>query len=119
LNCLRDRAAVDARRIFVMTTLVKPSHKLTFRDRLSQLNFEQAAKLLGVEGKKLILKGSVRAEPASAGRNGADARGLPGCQLRHLGDPFLTPEMFTDPSRSRPSIARGGTRTPTPCGTRS
>jgi hypothetical protein len=43
-----------------MTTRVKPSHKLTFRDRLSQLNFEQAAKLLGEEGKKLILKGSAR-----------------------------------------------------------
>lgn len=43
-----------------MTTLVKPSHKLTFRDRLSQLNFEQAAKLLGEDGKKLILKGSAR-----------------------------------------------------------
>jgi hypothetical protein len=47
-------------RVFVMTTLVKPSHRLTFRDRLSQLNFEQAAKLLGEEGKRLILKGSAR-----------------------------------------------------------
>jgi hypothetical protein len=43
-----------------MTTLVKPSHKLTFRDRLSQLNFEQAVKLLGDNGRKLILKGSAR-----------------------------------------------------------
>jgi hypothetical protein len=43
-----------------MTALVKPSSKLTFRDRLSQLSFEQAAKLLGDQGKKLILKGSVR-----------------------------------------------------------
>ena len=43
-----------------MTTLVKPGNKLTFQDRLSHLNFEQAAKLLGPNGKKLIIKGSAR-----------------------------------------------------------
>ena len=43
-----------------MAGLVKPSSKLTFRDRLSQLSFEKAAKLLGDDGKKLILKGSAR-----------------------------------------------------------
>ena len=43
-----------------MTTLVKPGNKLTFQDRLSHLNFEQAAKLLGPKGKKLIIQGSAR-----------------------------------------------------------
>ena len=37
---------------------VKPAHLLTFHDRLSRLHFEQAAKLLGPEGKKLISAGS-------------------------------------------------------------
>lgn len=39
----------------MMTT--KPSHKLTFHDRLSRLSFHQAAKLLGVNGSKLIREG--------------------------------------------------------------
>src|SRR6516164_2430246 len=43
----------------VMTT-VKPSEKLTLHDRLSRLTFEQACKLLGDEGRKLILQGSKR-----------------------------------------------------------
>jgi superfamily II DNA or RNA helicase len=38
----------------------KPIHKLTFHDRLSRLNFDQAAKLLGEEGRKLILQGAQR-----------------------------------------------------------
>ncbi len=38
-----------------MTT--KPSHRLTLRDRLSRLNFTQACKLLGPEGKRLIQLG--------------------------------------------------------------
>ncbi|MCC7084268.1 MAG: DEAD/DEAH box helicase [Pirellulales bacterium] len=42
------------------TAAVKPSHLLTFRDRLSRLSFEQACKLLGPEGKKLIVSGSRR-----------------------------------------------------------
>src|SRR5579863_1674934 len=43
-----------------MTTLVKPSHKLTFRDRLSQLSFEQAVRLLGDEGRKMLIRGANR-----------------------------------------------------------
>jgi superfamily II DNA or RNA helicase len=43
-----------------MTTLVKPGNKLTFQDRISHLNFERAAKLLGPSGKKLIIEGSAR-----------------------------------------------------------
>jgi hypothetical protein len=39
----------------VMTT--KPSHRLTFKDRLSRLNFTQACKLLGAEGRQLIQRG--------------------------------------------------------------
>jgi superfamily II DNA or RNA helicase len=39
-------------------TTVKPGHKLSFRDRLSRLSFEQAVKLIGEEGKKLILRGA-------------------------------------------------------------
>lgn len=35
----------------------KPSHKLTFRDRLSQLSFVEACKLLGPRGKQLITAG--------------------------------------------------------------
>lgn len=35
----------------------KPSNKLTFRDRLSQLNFLDACKLLGPDGKKHIQRG--------------------------------------------------------------
>lgn len=35
----------------------KPASKLTFRDRLSQLNFLEACKLLGKEGRKLIQRG--------------------------------------------------------------
>ncbi|MCI0332754.1 MAG: DEAD/DEAH box helicase [Planctomycetes bacterium] len=38
-----------------MTT--KPSHKLSLRDRLSRLNFTQACKLLGEEGRQLIQRG--------------------------------------------------------------
>ena len=41
----------------VMTTKVKPSRRLTLHDRLSRLDFLQACKLLGENGKKLILKG--------------------------------------------------------------
>jgi superfamily II DNA or RNA helicase len=43
-----------------MTTKVKPSRKLTLHDRLSRLDFPQACKLLGENGKKLILKGAKR-----------------------------------------------------------
>ncbi len=39
---------------------VKPSSKLTLHDRLSRLSFDQACKLLGDEGKKLIIHGSKR-----------------------------------------------------------
>lgn len=42
---------------------VKPSSKLTLHDRLSRLSFEQACKLLGDEGKKLIIQGSKREIP--------------------------------------------------------
>src|SRR5437870_5104243 len=38
-------------------TTVKASGALTLRDRLSRLTFEQASKLLGPEGKKLIQQG--------------------------------------------------------------
>ena len=38
-----------------MTT--KASHRLTLRDRLSRLNFTQACKLLGEEGRQLIQRG--------------------------------------------------------------
>jgi len=41
-------------------TTVKPSHLLTFHDHLSRLTFEQAARLLGEEGRKLIMRGSQR-----------------------------------------------------------
>ena len=37
---------------------VKPINKLTFHDRLSRLTFLQAAKLLGEEGRKLIMRGA-------------------------------------------------------------
>jgi hypothetical protein len=37
---------------------IKPIDKLTFHDRLSRLSFDQAAKLLGAEGRKLILRGA-------------------------------------------------------------
>jgi hypothetical protein len=37
---------------------VKPINKLTFHDRLSRLTFDQAAKLLGDDGRKLIMKGA-------------------------------------------------------------
>ena len=40
-------------------TTVKSSAKLTLRDRLSRLNFTQASKLLGPEGKKLIQQGGL------------------------------------------------------------
>jgi hypothetical protein len=43
-----------------MTTLVKPSKKLACADRLSQLDLQQAAKLLGPIGKKPIQKRSAR-----------------------------------------------------------
>jgi superfamily II DNA or RNA helicase len=39
---------------------VKPTSKLTLHDRLSRLSFDQACKLLGEEGKKLIVAGSKR-----------------------------------------------------------
>lgn len=39
---------------------VKPIHKLTLRDRLSQLDFDLACKLLGSRGSKLILHGAKR-----------------------------------------------------------
>ena len=38
-----------------MTT--KPTHRLTLKDRLSRLNFTQACKLLGEEGRQLIQRG--------------------------------------------------------------
>jgi len=41
-------------------TAVKPSHLITFHDRLSRLSFEQACKLLGPNGRKLIIEGSKR-----------------------------------------------------------
>lgn len=41
-----------------MTT--KASHRLTLRDRLSRLNFTQACKLLGAEGRQLIQRGGKR-----------------------------------------------------------
>lgn len=41
-------------------TTVKASHRLTMRDKLSRLTFEQACKLLGPDGRKLILQGSRR-----------------------------------------------------------
>jgi superfamily II DNA or RNA helicase len=41
-------------------TTVKPSHKLTFHDLLSRLTFEQASKLIGDGGKKLIMRASHR-----------------------------------------------------------
>ncbi|NOX53945.1 MAG: DEAD/DEAH box helicase [Planctomycetes bacterium] len=40
-----------------MATVVKKSHELTLKDRLSRLNFTQACKLLGEEGAKLIKAG--------------------------------------------------------------
>lgn len=43
-------------------TTVKPIDKLTFRDRVSRLNFDVASKLLGAEGKKLIRKGGASYE---------------------------------------------------------
>src|SRR5207302_1482288 len=46
-----------SRSLPVMTT-TKPSHKLSFRDRLSRLDFLQACKLLGPEGKRLIQQGA-------------------------------------------------------------
>src|SRR4029079_1324543 len=42
----------------VVMTTVKASGQLTLRDRLSRLTFEQACKLLGPEGRKLIQRGS-------------------------------------------------------------
>src|SRR5262245_13119465 len=39
---------------------VKASDKLTLRDRLSRLTFEQACKLLGPQGRKLIQLGAMR-----------------------------------------------------------
>jgi superfamily II DNA or RNA helicase len=41
-------------------TTTKPAHKLSFRDRLSRLDFLQACKLLGPQGKKLIPLGANR-----------------------------------------------------------
>lgn len=41
-----------------MPALVKKSHRLTLRDRLSRFTYQQACKLLGDEGKRLITKGS-------------------------------------------------------------
>ncbi len=41
-------------------TTVKPSDKLSFRDLLSQLTFEQSCKLIGEEGRKLILRAAHR-----------------------------------------------------------
>ncbi|MCL2724496.1 MAG: DEAD/DEAH box helicase [Polyangiaceae bacterium] len=35
----------------------KPSHALSMRDRLSHLSFEEACKLLGPEGKRLLIRG--------------------------------------------------------------
>src|SRR5687767_368553 len=42
----------------MMTT--KPSHKLSFRDRLSRLSFEQACKLMCPQGKHLLRVGAKR-----------------------------------------------------------
>ena len=41
-------------------TTTKPSHKLSFHDRLSQLSFGQACKLLGPRGRQLIQAGGKR-----------------------------------------------------------
>ena len=41
-------------------TTTKPSHRLTFHDRLSRLTFLQACKLLGPQGRRLIQQGSKR-----------------------------------------------------------
>lgn len=41
-------------------TTVKPGHRLTLRDKLSRLTFEQACQLLGPEGRKMVLRGSRR-----------------------------------------------------------
>lgn len=41
-------------------TTVKPAHRLTLRDKLSRLTFDQACQLLGPDGKKMILRGSRR-----------------------------------------------------------
>jgi superfamily II DNA or RNA helicase len=41
-------------------TTVKASSQLTLKDRLSRLSFEQASKLLGHEGKRLIQRGGKR-----------------------------------------------------------
>jgi hypothetical protein len=40
-----------------MTTKTRPSHRLTLRDRLSRLNYIQACKLLGEQGKQLLARG--------------------------------------------------------------
>lgn len=37
----------------------KPSHALSMRDRLSHLSFDEACKLLGPDGKRLLLRGGV------------------------------------------------------------
>src|SRR5712691_9073883 len=52
-----DIQAIHERSQAPMPT-VKPIHKLTFHDRLSRLTFDQAAKLLGEEGRKLIMHGA-------------------------------------------------------------
>ena len=41
-------------------TITKPNNKITFRDLLSHLNFETAAKLLGPDGRRLIMAGAKR-----------------------------------------------------------
>jgi hypothetical protein len=41
-------------------TTTKPSHKLSFHDRLSRLSFSQACKLLGPRGRQLIQEGGKR-----------------------------------------------------------
>lgn len=43
-----------------MAATTKPGRKITFRDLLSQLNFESASKLLRSEGKRLIIQGGRR-----------------------------------------------------------
>ena len=39
-------------------TTVKPASKLTFHDLISRLDFNQACKLLGLDGKRWLIRGS-------------------------------------------------------------
>src|SRR5438445_505631 len=59
LAAVRAGGTIEIGSLCVMTT-TKPSHKLTFHDRLSRLTFDQARKLLGPEGRQLIQQGAKR-----------------------------------------------------------